>query len=104
MIVRLPAFDLIMTEDWRIQAAATLAQDLPAAYPGGPSFQAGAKVVLTSVVETTAGGIAFPVPSAVALALSIAVKSAARADRARRSFSADPLPGPDGAVHLLRSA
>jgi len=37
--------------DWRIEAAATLAKDVPAAYPGGPSHKAGAHVYLSHVVK-----------------------------------------------------
>lgn len=93
-----------MTEDWRIQASATLAQELPAAYPGGPSFPAGSKVVLTSTANTPDGITSFYTPSAVALALSIAAKACRTGSELRSRFSTLPAPGPDGIAQLHRPA
>jgi hypothetical protein len=62
--------------DWRARAVTTLAKDVPAAYPGGPSHRAGARVVLvTSVKSADPGGTSFTTPSGAALALSIAIKA-----------------------------
>ena len=37
--------------DWRIAAVTTLAQDVPAAFPGGPAHKAGAPVYLSSFTK-----------------------------------------------------
>lgn len=62
--------------DWRISAASRLANDLPAAFPGGPSHKAGEKVYLTSLVVTEEGeNIGFIIPSATAMCLNIAINA-----------------------------
>lgn len=75
--------------DWRIEAVTTLAQDMPAAYPGGPSHKAGAPVYLshTYTKHPQHNVFGFTTPSATALALSAAMKSAAVADELRVSFT-----------------
>jgi hypothetical protein len=66
--------------DWRIEAAATLAEDVPAAYPGGPSHKAGAHIYLSHVVKHPRYNVfGFTTPSATALALSAAMKNAVTA-------------------------
>lgn len=92
-----------MSIDWRIQAAATVAHDVPAAYPGGPSHRVGSKLVLTSIVQTPDGPTAFLAPSAVAIALSIAAKNSQQADLMRASFVTAAIPSPDGTIQLLSS-
>lgn len=63
--------------DWRIQAATRLAKDVPAAFAGGPSHKTGTPVHLaTSTRDTKNRPVGFVTPSAVALALNIAMKSA----------------------------
>ena len=60
--------------DWRIQAVTTLAQDVPAAYPGGPSHKAGAPVYLVSAAKNDEhNSIGFVTPNHPALALNIAL-------------------------------
>ncbi len=87
------------TFDWRVRAATTLAQDVPAAYPGGPSHKAGAPVV----VVTIGRGIhrlplSFATPSSPALALSAAIKAATAAKVLRNSLVFDVHPGPTGSI------
>lgn len=68
--------------DWRIAAVARLAQDLPAAFPGGPSHKAGAPVYQTELVPTSKGEpLGFLTPSATAMALSIALGASRSAKR-----------------------
>lgn len=72
--------------DWRIAAAARLAKDLSAAFPGGPSHKAGTPVYQTELVQTKTGDyLSFLTPSATAMAFSIAI---AAARQARSLFSA----------------
>jgi hypothetical protein len=91
------------TEDWRLQASTTLATDVAAAYPGGPSFPAGSRVVLSSTAETGDGIASFYTPSAVALALSIAAKACGVAQQLRAQFSTVPAPSPEGPVQSHRN-
>lgn len=63
--------------DWRIRTVTQLAKDVPAAYPGGPSHRAGALVLqATSGRDAKGENVGFTTPSAVALSLSLAMKSA----------------------------
>ena len=67
--------------DWRIQAATTLAKDVSSAYPGGPSHKAGTPVHLsTTTRDAKKRPFGFVTPSATALALSIAMKTAEEAN------------------------
>jgi len=63
--------------DWRLQAATRLAADLPAAYVGGPAHKAGTALILTMMADAPGHArLAFPTPSAPALALSAGFRSA----------------------------
>lgn len=89
------------TLDWRIQAVATVAEDVPAAYPGGPSHKKGSKVVLSSITKLEDGtSLHYLTPSAVALALSIAISAAERAVKIKPTASR-LLPAPGGPANLL---
>jgi hypothetical protein len=89
--------------DWRIQAAVTTATDVPSAYPGGPSHPAGSVMVLTSEIDTPTGKVAIFAPSAVALALSIAAKSAVKAREERAKLLTAVIPSPAGKTTLISS-
>lgn len=83
--------------DWRIAAAARLAQDLPAAYPGGPAHKAGTPVYQTSLVKTEQGElVGFTTPSAVALALNLAIRASQEAARLFSGVSYREVLTPDG--------
>jgi hypothetical protein len=70
--------------DWRIEAVTTLAKDMPAAYPGGPSHKAGTPVYLSHTVKHPQYNVfGFTTPSATALALSAAMKNAVVANSLR---------------------
>ncbi len=91
-----------MALDWRIQAAATTATEIPAAYPGGPSHPAGSTLVLSSQVTPAEGvPILFPTPSAAALSLSIAARAARSATKLRNELQFSPAIGPGGTVQSL---
>ena len=94
-----------MALDWRLQFATTLADPVPEAFPGGPSHEAGATVTIVSVVRATDGApIAFPTPSAAALALGAATRAAKAAEALKRDFRFRAGLGPDGDVRLLDGA
>lgn len=87
----------IEQEDWRIVTTGRLAHDLPAAFPGGPSHKAGASVRLATLVETKQGElVSFELPSATALAFSIALRASHEAKELRSSFSFRQIPSPKG--------
>jgi len=68
--------------DWRIQAAARLAKDVPPAYAGGPSHKTGTPVHLSTATRNSRNQpVGFVTPSATALALSIAMATSVEAER-----------------------
>jgi len=76
-----------MAIDWRTQFVTTLVEPLPAAFPGGPSHEAGAQVAIASMVESAGGApIAFTTPSTAALALAVAARSAKAAETFRQEL------------------
>ena len=81
--------------DWRIWFATTLAADLPAAFPGGPSHEAGAAVRVATVAGD-ARSPSFITPSSSALALGASIRAAEEADDRRTSLSLTSVIGPDG--------
>jgi hypothetical protein len=70
---------------------------MPAAYPGGPSHKAGAFVRhLTTANDATGTNVGFPTPSAISLALSLAMKAATRARELQSRIEMSDLPTPWG--------
>lgn len=87
------------TFDWRARAATTLAQDVPAAYPGGPSHKAGAPVVVVTIGPGLHRlPLSFVTPSSPALAVSAAIKSASAAHELRKKLLFDIHSGPTGST------
>jgi len=85
--------------DWRFEAIATIAEDIPEAYPGGPSHKAGARLLLTTVTRNAKGElVGFVTPSATALALNIAITAAKKAQEVRPNVPYTSGPSPDGPV------
>lgn len=83
--------------DWRIDAVATLAQAVPAAFPGGPSWKPGDRLYLTTVTKTSKGEyIGFKTPNVPAMALNIASQAASRAGQKRSQFTYQEGPSPWG--------
>lgn len=73
--------DLTGLADWRVEVFGKLANDLPAAFPGGPSHKAGSFVYLapTLVRHPSYNAIGFITPSPTAMALNIAARAATAA-------------------------
>lgn len=68
--------------DWRIQAASRIREDVPPAYPGGPSHKAGDAIYLvTSTKNSKNEPVGFVTPSATAMALNIAMQASVEASR-----------------------
>jgi len=83
--------------DWRIAAATQLAQDIPAAYLGGPSHKAGAAVYQHTHVKVQNGDyLGFVIPSATAMALNVAIKGSNKALELRGEIVFDDGVTPDG--------
>jgi len=84
--------------DWRIDVVGRLVNDLPAAYPGGPSHKAGSPVYskVTGVRHPIHNIVNFITPSPTALALNIAIGAALEATRLRRTMAFVEVPTPRG--------
>lgn len=83
--------------DWRIQAVATLAQDVPAAYPGGPSHKAGVPVYLVSAAKHDEhNSIGFVTPNHPALALNIALGASKKANHLKQTLAFKDVVTPSG--------
>lgn len=94
--------------DWRIRVAVRIAKDIPPAYPGGPSHKAGAPGYQSTAVIGPNGQVGgFTTPSAIALALSIAMKVEAEARELRASLDFSDAVSPWGTsrgVHFESTA
>jgi hypothetical protein len=78
--------------DWRIHVWTTLTEDVPAAFPGGPSHKAGTGVYVASVARDRAGlTTGFVAASPAALALSAAHTAAQAGERLRPSIAYQPV-------------
>jgi hypothetical protein len=95
--------------DWRIRAVTHLAADVPAAYPGGPSHKAGALVVQATAARDVRGNnIGFTTPSAVALALNLAMRASDQAQlrraEVRESVAVSPFGSGTSVTHETTAA
>jgi len=83
--------------DWRIFAVTTLAEDIPPAYPDGPSHKAGAPIYLvTESIHKEFNSLGFITPSAVALALNISLNSSKEANKLRNTLALEDVHTPNG--------
>lgn len=83
--------------DWRIAAVATLARDIPAAYPGGPSHKAGASVYQSNFEKHPEfWHLGFITPNPSAMSLNMAFKAAARAKRIQKTIAYSDAVSPEG--------
>lgn len=90
--------------DWRIEAVTTIAQDVPPAFPGGPSFKTGDHLYLTTLTRTSNGEIiGFTTPNASALALNVAFSAAKRATELKGQFKYKDGPSPFGTSSCIPS-
>lgn len=91
--------------DWRIAVVTRLASELPAAYPGGPSFDAGSHLIVSCLGEAgSLGVVGFFAPSPVALAMNIAFSAAQQAEELKRAFEFANAPSPTGPVQQITPA
>ena len=89
-------------DDWRLEAVAELAEALPPAYHGGPSFEKGSKVCMSFTIQTTNGEqIGFAAPNAVAMTLNLAINAAQSASAARCDLQFRNAPSPDGVCKVV---
>lgn len=90
--------------DWRIEAEAELSEGLPPAFPGGPSFKPGDRVILMTMTRDSTGQpFGFVTPSATALALSIAMDAAKKAKHLQESLEHRYGPSPDGTAKTIHT-
>lgn len=86
--------------DWRIRVAVQIAKDVPPAYPGGPSHKAGSGGYQhTTVIDPSGQVSGFTTPSAIALALSIAMKAEVEARELRAGLGFSDAVSPWGTSH-----
>lgn len=91
--------------DWRIAAAGRLAKDVPAAFPGGPSHEAGTPVYQTELVQTKTGEyLGFLTPSATAMAFSIAIAASRKARTLFDALTYDRVLTPHGPGKSISNA
>lgn len=91
-------------EDWRLEAFTTTLQDVPAAYPGGPSHKAGDRLVQLTATKNAKGElIGFETPSASALSLNIAITAAKKAEDIRPQTPYPTCPSPFGTAFIVPS-
>lgn len=83
--------------DYRIAAVSTLSEDLPEAYPGGPSHKAGTPVYQSSLVRNQNGElVSFILPSSTAMALNQSLKASNRANELRKLITYKSSPTTEG--------
>jgi len=87
--------------DWRIAAISQIVQDVPAAYPGGPSHKKGSFVTLIHHEKDPQKGIiSFTTPHAAALSLGAAIKNAIKSIELKAGIVVLNVPGPSGQSKL----
>lgn len=89
--------------DWRIAVATTLAEDLPAAYPGGPSHKKGAGLYLTTDSNDEAHGrLSFITPHPSALSFNIAFEYAKEAKKLQSQLAKITVVSPGGPSQAIQ--
>jgi hypothetical protein len=89
--------------DWRIAVVTTLAADLPAAYPGGPSHKKGTGVYLTTCSNDEANDkISFITPHPSALAFNIAFEYAKEAKKLQSRLAKIQVAAPGGPAQAIQ--
>ena len=90
--------------DWRIEAVTRIAQDVPPAFPGGPSFKTGDRLYLTTLTRTSKNElIGFTTPNASSLAMNVAFSAAKLAVELKAQFSYKSGPSPFGTSSSVAS-
>lgn len=90
--------------DWRILATMTLAEAVPAAYPGGPSHEAGTILQVSASMKDSKGNeFGFPAPSTVALSMNVAIRAARKAMRLQKTLKYKTVVSPDGPLQFIEA-
>ncbi len=90
--------------DWRIAVISQIAEDVPAAYPGGPSYKKGSYVsVVHQAKHPLYRSVSFRTPHATALSLSIAVKNASLATELKKKVTLIDTLTPEGKGKRIES-
>lgn len=83
--------------DSRLAAVTTITEDVPAAYPGGPSHKAGTPLYLSSLVLNEKNEwVSFNLPSSAAMALNKALKAASEANKLISKIEYSKVATPEG--------
>ena len=82
--------------DWRLLPLGRIQDDLPAAFPGGPSHKAGTPIYASSLAETSSARYGFVTPSTTAMAFDIAIRSAEVARKTTQAVQWRTGPSPNG--------
>lgn len=91
--------------DWRIAAVTTLAEDVPAAYIGGPSWKKGDGLYLsTAGVHPKDGELSFLTPHPSALAFNIAFEYSKKAKELQRHLAKISVIAPGGSSQAISMA
>lgn len=89
--------------DWRIAVATTLAEDLPAAYLGGPSHKKGTGLYLTTGTnDETHGRLSFITPHPSALSFNIAFEYAKEAKKLQSQLAKIAVVSPGGPAQAIQ--
>lgn len=91
--------------DWRIAAVATLAEDVPAAFPGGPSHKKGTGLyVSTFYKDENNGHLSFITPHPSALSLNLAFEYAKQSKKLQSRLAKNEVISPDGPAQAIHMA
>ncbi|MBU0561777.1 MAG: SEC-C domain-containing protein [Bacteroidetes bacterium] len=83
--------------DWRVAVSGQIAEDVPAAFPGGPSHPKGSYFVVTHFTKhPTYGLMGFKTPHTSALCLSSSLKNSINATKAKSELGMHDIISPDG--------
>lgn len=89
--------------DWRIAVVATLAKDVPSAYPGGPSHKKGAGVYLSTGTDDEAHGkVSFITPHPSALSFDIALEFSREAKKLQSRLAKIEVVSPEGPKQAIQ--
>lgn len=91
--------------DWRVRVVSHLAKDVPGTAAGAPPHKAGALVVQSTPGRDAKGrSVSFMTPSAIALALDLAIKSAERARTLQAQLEHSETISPFGRIKSITHA
>lgn len=92
-----------ISPDWRISTIVQTAEDVPAAFPGGPHHPKGSYVSLCHYSKHSIyGNLGFTTPHSSALSLSIALKSASLATQLKMTISLLDVVSYNGTAKIIK--